>query len=161
DESAVSMDDIDHDLEKLIEQLHNLAGSLAGHQRGGSDQVDEQHCDVALLTARLGIVLQSATRHVFAHIPAELLAEAAPLRHATPTMWQSGWATEIIAAPKVAGGLPAQHDQYHRDRGDRRADNDRQIPSGCELRPLPGASSVTQRYCRLRSTSMSRQMKLQ
>jgi hypothetical protein len=80
------MDDIDHDLEKPVEQLHNLTGSLVGYQRGGSDQVDEKHCDVALLTAYLGIVLQGATRHLFAHIPAEFLADAMPLSQAMPAM---------------------------------------------------------------------------
>ena len=76
DESAVPVHGVDDDTEELVEQVDDLGGRHGRGQVRGTDQVDEQHRDVAFLAAELGAALQRTARDVLTDVPAEQIAQA-------------------------------------------------------------------------------------
>ena len=62
---------VDDDPEELVEQFDDFAGWTGRGQLGRTDQVDEQHRDIALLTAEFGAPFQGSSGDVLPDIAAE------------------------------------------------------------------------------------------
>ena len=58
-----------------MSRLDDLGCRAGRGQLRRPDQVDEKHCDVALLAAELGAALQRSARHILADVAAEQVSQ--------------------------------------------------------------------------------------
>ena len=90
DEAAVAVDGVDDDAEELVEQADDLGGGPGGRQLRRADQVDEQHGDVAFLTAELGAAFEGAAGDVLADVAAEKVTQPLPFGEVANHVVESG-----------------------------------------------------------------------
>ncbi len=90
DEPAVTVDGVDDNAEELVEQADDVGGGDGRRELCRPDQVDEKHCDVALLAAELGAALQGAAGHVLTDVAAEQVTQPLPLGEFAHHVVESG-----------------------------------------------------------------------
>ncbi len=90
DEATVAVDGVDDDAEELVEQIDDIGRRAGGGQLRRTHQVDEQHCDVAFLTAELGPAFQGTTGDVLADVAAEKVTQPLPLGQVANHVVESG-----------------------------------------------------------------------
>ena len=75
---AAPADGVHHDPEEPVEQADHLLRSPGRRQLRGPDQVDEQHCDLALLAPELGPPFQRPPGDVLSDLAAEHVTHPFP-----------------------------------------------------------------------------------
>ena len=112
-------------LEELVELLHDLLRGVVDGEGGGADDVDKQHCHLAVLTAQLRAFLQGALCHLSADIAAEDIAHALALTQAAHHLVETGLEnTElgavvdvhldvVLAAAHAVDGVLQLQDRIH------------------------------------------------
>ena len=90
DEATVAADGVDDDAEELVEQAHDLGRRTVGGQLRRTDQVDEQHRNVALLAAELGAAFKGAAGDVLADVATEKVTQPLPFGEVANHVVESG-----------------------------------------------------------------------
>ena len=135
DPAAVALGALHHELEEGVQQRHDLRGRPARREPGGAHHVHEEHGHLAQLPAEAQVALERGARHIPAHVAAEQVAQALPLReargHAVEARLEHAHLARVVhghARLEVAGLHPAHRvpDRPHRIRDRARGDHVRQ-----------------------------------
>src|SRR5258708_12802684 len=84
DEAAVAIDGVDYNTEELVEQADDLGRGDGRRELRRPHEVDEKHCDVALLATELGAALKGAAGHVPTAIAAGQIPQPFPFAEIPP-----------------------------------------------------------------------------
>ena len=79
DQPGVAVDLLDHDGEEPVQQLDHLGRLALGREGGGSDDVHEQHRDLAGLATELHVTERCRLGDVMADVPTEEVAQLLPV----------------------------------------------------------------------------------